>query len=111
MASDSSELKKRFDAFHHEARFAEKPYRLLGGAQITDKLVSVLVAYPADVGDKAAFVEGVVNTLKTYGLDASDPVRQKNGIRVQARLLPVEKSEETPAVNDGGSKPEKAAKK
>src|SRR3982751_3068748 len=109
MASDSSELKKRFDAFHHEARFAEKPYRLLGGAQITDKLVSALVAYPPEVGDKAAFVEGVVNTLKTYGLDASEPTRQKNGIRVQARLLPVEKGEEPPAVNDDGSKPEKAA--
>jgi len=94
MASDSNELKKRFDAFHHEARFAEKPYRLLGGAQITDKLVSAVVAYPADVGDKAAFVAGVVDALKAYGLEASDPVRQKNGIRVQARLLPMEKGEE-----------------
>ncbi|MBA3867840.1 MAG: hypothetical protein H0X30_01655 [Anaerolineae bacterium] len=95
MASNNQgELKKRFDAFHHEARFAEKPYRLLGGAQITDKLVSALVAYPAEVGDKAAFVEGVLNTLKTYGLDASEPVRQKNGIRIQARLLPVEKEKE-----------------
>ena len=90
-SSDMGELKKRFDAFHHEARFAEKPYRLLGGAQITDKLVSALVSYPVDVGDKAAFVEGVVNALKVYGLDASEPVRQKNGIRIQARLLPVEK--------------------
>ena len=89
MASDSSELKKRFDVFHHEARFQEKPYRTLGGAQITDKLVSVMIAYPEDVGDKAAFVEGVVNTLKVYGLDASEPVRQKNGIRIQARLLPI----------------------
>ena len=94
MASDSNELKKRFDAFHHEARFAEKPYRLLGGAQITDKLVSAVVSYPAEVGDKAAFVAGVVDALKAYGLEASDPVRQKNGIRVQARLLPMEKGEE-----------------
>src|SRR3954447_17625274 len=97
MASDSKELKKRFHACHHEARFAEKPYRLLGGAQVTDKLVSALVAYPADVGDKAAFVEGVITALKMYGLEASDPVRQKNGIRVQARLLPVEKIEDKPA--------------
>ena len=88
------ELQKRFEAFQHEARFAEKPFRLLGKPQITDKLVSVLVSYPADVGDKAAFVEGVVSTLKAYGLDASDPVRQKNGIRIQAHLLPVEKAEE-----------------
>jgi hypothetical protein len=94
--SNQVELKKRFDAFHHEARFQEKPYRLLGGAQVTDKLASVLVAYPADVGDKAAFVEGVVNTLKTYGLDASEPTRQKNGIRIQARMLPVEASEAVP---------------
>lgn len=92
-ASNQSELKKRFDAFHHEARFQEKPYRLLGGAQVTDKLVSVLIAYPADVDDKAAFTESVVNTLKTYGLDASEPTRQKNGIRIQARLLPVEAAE------------------
>ncbi len=87
------ELKKRFDAFHREARFQDKPYRTLGAAQVTDKLVSVLIAYPADVGDKAAFVEGVVNTLKTYGLDAADPTRQKNGIRIQARMLPVETAE------------------
>ena len=93
--SNSGELKKRFDSFHLEARFQEKPYRLLGRPQITDKLVSVLVSYPADVGDKAAFVESVVNTLKTYGLDASDPVRQKNGIRIQAQLLTVEKPEES----------------
>ena len=91
--NNQTELKKRFDAFHHEARFQEKPYRLLGGAQVTDKLVSVLIAYPADVGDKAAFVEGVVNTLKSYGLDASEPARQKNGIRIQARMLPVETGE------------------
>ena len=87
--NNQGELKKRFDAFLHEARFQEKPYRLLGGAQVTDKLVSVMIAYPEDVGDKAAFVEGVVNTLKVYGLDASEPVRQKNGIRIQARLLPI----------------------
>ena len=87
------ELKKRFDAFLHEARFQEKPYRLLGGAQVTDKLVSVLISYPADVGDKNAFVEGVVTTLKTYGLDAAEPTRQKNGIRIQARVLPVEAAE------------------
>jgi hypothetical protein len=92
-ASNQGELKKRFDAFHHEARFQEKPYRLLGGAQVTDKLVSVLIGYPAEVEDKNAFVEGVVNTLKTYGLDASEPTRQKNGIRIQARLLPVEATE------------------
>jgi len=96
-ANNQGELKKRFDAFHHEARFQEKPYRLLGGAQITDKLVSVLIAYPAEVEDKNAFVEGVVNTLKTYGLDASEPVRQKNGIRIQARMLPVETVEEKSA--------------
>jgi hypothetical protein len=90
------ELQKRFEAFQHEARFAEKPYRLLGKPQITDKLVSVLVAYPADVGDKTAFVESVVNTLKTYGLDTSDPVRQKNGIRIQAQLLAVEKDTPPP---------------
>jgi len=96
-ANNQGELKKRFDAFHHEARFQEKPYRLLGGAQITDKLVSVLIAYPAEVEDKNAFVEGVVNTLKTYGLDASEPVRQKNGIRIQARMLPVETAEEKSA--------------
>ena|SRR5690349_9132585 len=96
-ANNQGELKKRFDAFHHEARFQEKPYRLLGGAQVTDKLVSVLIAYPAEVEDKAAFVEGVVNTLKTYGLDASEPTRQKNGIRIQARMLPVETTEEKSA--------------
>ncbi len=88
------ELKKRFDAFHREARFQERPYRTLGAAQVTDKLVSVLIAYPADVGDKNAFIEGVVNTLKTYGLDAAEPVRQKNGIRIQARILPIEATEE-----------------
>ena len=88
------ELQKRFEAFQHEARFAEKPYRLLGKPQITDKLVSVLVGYPADADDKAAFVEGLVSALKAYGLDASDPVRQKSGIRIQAQLLPVEKGEE-----------------
>ena len=93
MASDMGELKKRFDAFHLESRFHEKPYRLLGRAQITDKLVSAVVSYPAEVGDKAAFVAGVVDALKVYGLEASEPVRQKNGIRVQARLLPVEKGE------------------
>ena len=87
--SDTNELKKRFDVFHREARFQEKPYRVLGGAQITGKLVSVLIAYPESVGDKAAFVEGVVNTLKAYGLDASEPVRQKNSVRIQARLLAV----------------------
>lgn len=87
------ELKKRFDAFHREARFQEKPYRTLGAAQVTDKTVNVLIAYPADVGDKNAFVEGVINTLKTYGLDAAEPVRQKNGIRIQARILPVEAAE------------------
>ncbi len=96
-ASNQGELKKRFDAFHHEARFQEKPYRLLGGAQVTDKLVSVLIAYPADVGDKAAFVEGVLNSLKVYGLDAAEPVRQKNGIRIQARMLPVKAAEPTSA--------------
>ena len=89
MASDSNELKKRFDAFHREARFQEKPYRLLGGAQITGKLVSVLIAYPEQVDNKAGFVEGMVNTLKAYGLDASEPVRQKSGVRIQARLLAV----------------------
>ena len=87
------ELKKRFDAFRLEARFQEKPYQMLGGAQVTDKLVSVLIAYPADVGDKSAFIEDVVKTLKVYGLDAAEPVRQKNGIRIQARILPVEATE------------------
>ncbi len=94
--NNQNELKKRFDAFLHEARFQEKPYRTLGGAQVTDKLVSVLIGYPADVGDKAVFVEGVVNTLKSYGLDAAEPVRQKNGIRIQARMLPVEAAETEP---------------
>jgi len=91
--NNQAELKKRFDAFHLEARFQEKPYRTLGAAQITDKIVSVLIAYPADVGNKDAFIEGVVNTLKTYGLDASEPTRQKNGIRIQAHLLPIEADE------------------
>ncbi len=95
MANNSMELKKRFDAFLREARFAEKPYRLLGGAQVTDKLVSVLVSYPAE-GDRGAFVAGMVETLKAFGLDASDPVRQKSGVRIQARLLAVEKAEEPP---------------
>ncbi len=90
MASNSMELKKRFDAFLREARFAEKPYRLLGGAQVTDKLVSVLVAYPAEGGDKAAFVDGLGTALKAYGLEADDPSRQKHGVRIQARLMAVE---------------------
>ncbi|MCA0454317.1 MAG: hypothetical protein LCI00_10120 [Chloroflexi bacterium] len=97
MASDSSELKKRFDAFHREARFNEKAYRLLGKPQITDRLVSALFSYPEDVGDKNAFIEGVVSTLKTYGLDAAEPARQKNGVRIQARLLAIESEEASKA--------------
>lgn len=97
MASDSGELKKRFDAFHREARFGEKAYRLLGKPQITDKLVSALFSYPDDVGDKNAFIDGVITALKTYGLDAAEPTRQKNGVRIQSRILAVEAEEATKA--------------
>lgn len=97
MASDSGELKKRFDSFHREARFEEKAYRLLGRPQITDKLVSALFSYPDDVGDKNAFIDGIVTTLKTYGLDAAEPARQKNGVRIQSRILAVEAEEATKA--------------
>lgn len=97
MASDSNELKKRFDVFHREARFEEKPFRLLGKPQITDKLISALFSYPEGVSDKAAYIEGIVATLKTYGLDAAEPARQKNGVRIQSRLLAVETEEPTKA--------------
>lgn len=93
--SETNELKKRFDIFHREARFQEKPFRLLGRPQITNKLVSVLVAYPEfeNAEDKAAFVEAVGKALKEYGLDPAEPARQKSGVRIQARLLAAEKSD------------------
>ena len=103
MASNSqietTEIKKRFDIFHREARFQEKPLRLLGKPQIINKQMSALFAYPeAAIGDdKTKYAEALVTTLKEYGLDPADPVRQKTGVRIHARLLTVEaeKSEGT----------------
>lgn len=95
-SNDSNELKKRFDVFLREARFEDKPYRLLGRPQNTGKLVSMLFAYPEQVSDKDGFIAAVVQALKAYGLDAGEPTRQKTGLRVQARLLPIT-SDETQA--------------
>ncbi|MEZ4668252.1 MAG: hypothetical protein R3E39_10085 [Anaerolineae bacterium] len=94
---NSNEMKRRFDIFHHEARFQDKPYRLLGKPQITNKHVSILFAFPdVDGADgKTAFIETVVNQLKEYGLEAETPVRQKTGVRIQARLLDVEADEKS----------------
>ena len=86
--NNTNELKNRFDTFHREARFQEKPFRLLGRPQITSKQMSVVFAYP-DADDKSSFVDAVVQALKDYGLDAEEPVRQKSGVRIQARLLAV----------------------
>lgn len=94
---DTTEIKKRFDIFHREARFQEKPFRLLGRPQIINKQMSALFAYPEfeNADDKASFVDGVVKTLKEYGLDPAEPVRQKSGVRIQARLLVAETSEKS----------------
>ena len=90
--SDTNEIKRRFDIFHREARFQEKPFRLLGRPQITNKQMSVVFAYP-DSGDKTSFTDEVAKALKEYGLDPAEPMRQKSGVRIQARLLAIEANE------------------
>ena len=94
---ETTEIKKRFDIFHREARFQEKPFRLLGKPQIINKQMSALFAYPegASGDDKTKYVEALVNTLKEYGLDPAEPVRQKTGVRIQARLLVVHADKES----------------
>ena len=83
---ETNEVKRRFDIFHREARFQAKPFRLLGRPQITNKQLSVLIAYPEfeNAADKASFGDSVVTTLKEYGLDPAEPMRQKSGVRIQA---------------------------
>lgn len=90
---ETTEIKKRFDIFHREARFQEKPFRLLGKPQIINKQMSALFAYPEQATDKAGYVDAVVKTLREYGLDPAEPVRQKTGVRIQARLLTIEADE------------------
>jgi hypothetical protein len=87
--TENNELKKRFDTFHREARYQDKPYRMLGRPQVTNKQVSILIAYPAfeNAADKEAFPEIVGNQLKEYGLEPSEVVRQKSAVRILARLL------------------------
>lgn len=93
--SDNNELKKRFDTFLHETRYQEKPYRLLGKPQIANRQLSVLIGYPTlETGGKPAFAELVSGQLREYGLEAAEPAHQKAGMRVQARLLVPETSEE-----------------
>ncbi|MBZ0275160.1 MAG: hypothetical protein K8I60_03395 [Anaerolineae bacterium] len=102
-AVESNELKNRFDHFHREARYEAKPYRLLGKAQIINKQVNILIAYPADT-NRAAFTETVSNDLKAYGLDPVKMTPQKLAVRVQARLLVVEQeTEKQPEADSSGS--------
>lgn len=86
---DTNELKKRFDNFHREARFQEKPFRLLGRAQIANNQVSALIAYPEfeKPGDMDSFPELVGGQMKEFGLEPAESVRQKGAVRVLARLL------------------------
>jgi hypothetical protein len=87
--SENNELKKRFDHFYREARYQSKPHRMLGRPQISNKQVSILIAYPAfdNVEDKAGFAETVSNQLKEYGLVPAEVVHQKSALRILARLL------------------------